>query len=119
MGDNTKNENAARKVKLKKKDNINTGEQFRKEKKNLYKNKIKLQSNASKEEDNIVLYKEGMTVKDLATALNVKDNELIAKMFTIGLMININSSISFEDAEVIVLEFNKELKKEGIKTLIK
>ncbi len=112
LGEDTRNENVTKKVKLKKKDNKNTGEQFRKEKKNLYKNKTKLQSNASKEEGNVVLYKEGMTVKDLAAALGVKDNELIAKMFTMGLMININSSISFEDAEVIVLEFNKELKRE-------
>ncbi len=117
LGDNTRNENVTKKVKLKKKDNKNTVEQFRKEKKNLYKNKTKLQSNAANEEGNVVLYKEGMTVKDLAVALNVKDNELISKMFTMGLMININSSISFEDAEVVVLEFNKELKREETKDI--
>ena len=54
-----------------------------------------------------------MTVKDLALALNVSDTDLIKKMFNMGLMININSSISFEDAEVICMEYKKELKKES------
>lgn len=54
-----------------------------------------------------------MTVKDLALALNVSNTDLIKKMFNMGLMININSSISFEDAEVICMEYKKELKKES------
>jgi len=100
-----------KKIKLKKKDTKNTLEEFKKEKKNLYKNKTKLQTN-KEEQKNIVLYKNGMTVKDLAATLEVKEEDLVKKLFMMGLMLNINSSITYEDAEVIALEYGKELKKE-------
>ena len=88
-------------------------EEYKKEKKNIYKNKAKLQTNKNgNENNNIVLYKNGMTVKDLAALLNVSDADLVKKLFMMGLMLNINSSISYEDAEVIVLEYGKELKTE-------
>ena len=102
----------SKKIKLKKKDSSKDNENFKKEKKSIYKNKTKLQGNTN-ETNNIVLYKDKMTVKDLALALNVSDTDLIKKMFNMGLMININSSISFEDAEVICMEYKKELKKES------
>ncbi len=101
-----------KKVKLKKKDTKNNSEEFKKEKKNLYKNKTKLQTNKENKDESIVLYKNGMTVKDLASALNVSDTDLVKKLFMMGLMININSSISYEDAEVIALEYNYTLKTE-------
>lgn len=102
----------SKKIKLKKKDSSKDNENFKKEKKSIYKNKTKLQGNTN-ETNNVVLYKDKMTVKDLALALNVSDTDLIKKMFNMGLMININSSISFEDAEVICMEYKKELKKES------
>ena len=102
----------SKKIKLKKKDSSKDNENFKKEKKSIYKNKTKLQGNTN-ETNNVVLYKDKMTVKDLAFALNVSDTDLIKKMFNMGLMININSSISFEDAEVICMEYKKELKKES------
>ena len=102
----------SKKIKLKKKDSSKDNENFKKEKKSIYKNKTKLQGNTN-QANNVVLYKDKMTVKDLALALNVSDTDLIKKMFNMGLMININSSISFEDAEVICMEYKKELKKES------
>lgn len=102
----------SKKIKLKKKDSSKDNENFKKEKKSIYKNKTKLQGNTN-EANNVVLYKDKMTVKDLALALNVSNTDLIKKMFNMGLMININSSISFEDAEVICMEYKKELKKES------
>ncbi len=110
LGNNI-NENKQKKLKLKKKDSTKEIESFKKEKKNIYKNKTKLQSN-NEILDNIAIYKEGMTVKDLASSLGVKDTDLVKKLFDLGLMINVNSSISFEDAELVSLEFNKELKKD-------
>ncbi len=101
-----------KKVKLKKKDNKSDSEEFKKEKKNIYKNKTKLQSNKEDISKSVVLYKNGMTVKELAAALEVSDTDLVKKLFMMGLMLNINSSISFEDAEVVVLDYGKELKKE-------
>ena len=112
-----KEEKTASKVKIKKQANKNnTQDEFLKEKKNIYKNKTKLTSNDNTEE-NVVLYTEGMSVKELAKAMNVPDNNLVAKMFQMGLMLNINSAISFEDAEVVVLEFGKELKRSETKDI--
>jgi len=101
-----------KKVKLKKKDIKNSTEEFKKEKKSIYKNKTKLQTNKEQENDNVILYKSGMTVKDLAGLLGVSDADLVKKLFMIGLMININSSISYEDASIVVLEYGKELRTE-------
>ena len=112
VNENIKTESPVKKIKLKKKDSTKDIENFKKEKKSIYKNKTKLQSNMNAE-NNVILYKEGMTVKDLAKVLGVGDADLVKKMFMMGLMININSSISFEDAEVICMEYKKELKKEA------
>ena len=112
VNENIKTESPVKKIKLKKKDSTKDIENFKKEKKSIYKNKTKLQSNVNAE-NNVILYKEGMTVKDLAKVLGVADTDLVKKMFMMGLMININSSISFIDAEVICMEYKKELKKEA------
>ena len=45
--------------------------EFKKERKKIYKHKEKLQSNEQKLEDNVLVYKEGMTVSDVATSLDV------------------------------------------------
>ena len=81
-------------------------------KKDMYKSKEKLQSNAPVTNENVILYKENMTIGELATALGVSASEVIKKLFTLGLMVNINSPISFENAEIIVLDYGKELKNE-------
>ena len=117
LGGSNLSHERAQKIKLKKKDNKSNLEEYKKEKKNLYKNKTKLQSNKSEHEEKVVLYKEGMTVKDLASSLNVSDDELVGRLFKLGLMLNINASITYEDAEVVVLEFGKELKKEETKDI--
>ena len=80
-------------------------------KKAMYKSKEKLMTNV-KPDENIVLYKEGMTVLDLATTLNIEVTELIKKLIASGLMLNANQSIDFENAEIIALDYNKVLKKE-------
>ncbi len=82
-------------------------------KKEMYKNKEKLMSNDSGALENVVVYKEGMTIGDLATSLGVGSAELIKKLFGLGIMATINNSISFENAEILVLDYNKELKNEG------
>jgi translation initiation factor IF-2 len=102
---------SVKKQKLKKKDSSNK-EEYKLQKKEIYKNKKKLESNKKVLEDNIVLYKNNMTVKELADVLNVKPEELVKKLVMMGLMISINQSITYEDAEVIVLDYGKTLKKE-------
>lgn len=81
-------------------------------KKAMYKSKEKLQSNAPSDNENVVLYKENMTISELAMALKVKVSEVIKKLFSLGIMVNINSSISFDDADIIVSDYGRELKKE-------
>lgn len=81
-------------------------------KKAMYKSKEKLQSNAPIRNENVVLYKENMTISELALAMGVAASEIIKKLFSLGIMVNINSSISFDNAEIIVLDYGKELKKE-------
>ena len=101
-----------KKEKIKKKDNFKEKEEYLKNKKSLYKHKQKLESNVEVLKDNVILYKEGMTVNELASSLNVNVAELVKKLVMMGLMISANQSISFDDAALISLEYNKELKKE-------
>lgn len=81
-------------------------------KKEMYKNKEKLVSNEHENNENEILYKDGMTIKNLAEEMNKPVTEVIKKLMALGIMANMNTTISFEDAEVIALEFNKTLKKE-------
>ncbi len=106
------NINHEKKEKIKKKDSFKEKEEYLKNKKNLYKHKQKLESNVETLKDNVILYKEGMTVNDLASLLNVNVTELVKKLVMMGLMISANQSISFDDAALISLEYDKELKKE-------
>ncbi len=102
-----------RKEKIKKRDsNRNKEEDLSIKKKNIYKNKTKLQSNKEEVESNVVLYKEGMSVSDLANELKVNVSDLVKKLISMGLMISSNQAISYDDASIVVLEYNKELVKE-------
>ena len=85
--------------------------EFLKAKKSLYKHKEKLKSD-NKVNDKIVLYKEGMTVKMLADSIGESPSVLIKKLFDLGAMANLNQSIDFQMAELLVLDYGKELKKE-------
>ncbi len=106
-------ESNVHKEKIKKKDsNKVIQEDLLMKKKNIYKNKSKLQSNVEKVESNIVLYKEGMSVSDLAAAIGVSASDVVKKLIGMGLMISSNQAISFDDASVVVLEYNKELVRE-------
>ena len=98
---------AKKKIATKKKETA----EFLKAKKSLYKHKEKLKSD-NKVNDKIVLYKEGMTVKMLADSIGESPSMLIKKLFDLGAMANLNQSIDFQMAELLVLDYGKELKKE-------
>ena len=83
---------------------------YLKKRKEMYKHKEKLQSTTTAN-DNIVLYNDGMTVSDLASALGIKGNDIIVKLMSMGLMISLNQTIDFENAEIIALEYDKTLKR--------
>jgi len=85
---------------------------YAKKRKEMYKHKDKLKSSTNSNE-NIVLYSEGMTVRDLAEKLNVSGNDIIVKLMNLGLMVNLNQSLDFENSEIIALEYGKTLKNES------
>lgn len=85
---------------------------FLKDKKELYKHREKLMTNSSAVDDNTVLYKNNMTVKELADSIGVVPSELIKKLMGLGIMTTLNNSLTFEVAEILVLDYDKTLKKE-------
>lgn len=100
--------NSVSKEKLKKKDS--SKQEFNMLKKEMYKHKNKLMSN--KADENIIVYKNDMSVSDFANALNVSGTEIIKKLMENGLMLSLNQPIDFENAEIIALDYHKTLKKE-------
>ncbi len=109
---NIKVDDSVNKQKLKKKQDLKPSNKndFQQKKKEMYKNKSKLMTNAN--DDKIVLYKENMTVRELAESLGVNSSELVKKLFSLGIMATINNSISFENAEILAIDYDKELKRE-------
>ena len=83
-------------------------------KKEMYKSKEKLISNGPVQDSNAVTYKDGMTIGDLAKELGVQPNELIKKLFMLGILATVNNKVDFENAELLVSEYKKELKREVI-----
>ncbi len=96
--------------KLKKKDSVKETKDFKNLKKEMYKHKSKLMGNST--DENIVLYHDNMTVSELATALEAQTNDVIKKLMGLGLMLNVNQPIDFENAEILVLDYGKVLKRE-------
>lgn len=98
------------KQKLKKRDSNNNKNEFNVLRKEMYKHKNKLMSNVT--DESIVIYKNDMTVGDLATSLGVSNTEIIKKLMQLGLMLSVNQSIDFENAEIVALDYHKVLKRE-------
>ena len=105
-----KEENKAKKKKTTKPTNKND---FKEKRKEMYKHKEKLKSNIAASEDDVVLYKDNMTVAQLADSLGVPAAQVIKKLMTLGMMMAINASLDFDTAEIIVSDYNKTLKKES------
>lgn len=106
----TKNINITdKKQKLKKKNQVEAKD-YSKLRKEMYKHKNKLMKNSK--DENVILFREGMTVGELADSLNISGTDIIKKLMTMGMMISLNNAIDFENAEIIALEYNKTLKRE-------
>ena len=95
----------------KKTTNKENKKEFLKERKKIYKHREKLQSN-EQELDNIIVYKDGMSVKELADELEVSGTDLIKKLMGLGTMASLNESLDFDTAEIIVSDYDKVLKRE-------
>lgn len=86
-------------------------ENFQKQRKEMYKHKEKLKSNKEENMDKFLLYEEGNTVSDIASNLKVTPAEIIKKLMLMGKMVNINTSIDFDTAEIIALEYGLDVKR--------
>ena len=106
LGEEINSKPIIKKEKLKKKGNNFSS----KDNDYLYKNKTKLKGNDASN-DSIILYEEGETVSSLANKLGVSAPDIIKKLISLGLMMNLNQVISFENAEIVVLDYGKTLKK--------
>ena len=91
---------------------VDNKKEFLKERKKIYKHREKLQSNETLQDENVILYKEGMTVTDLANLLEVAPVELVKKCMSLGVMASVNQSLDYDTVEIIVTDYNKILKKE-------
>ncbi len=104
------NKKSSKKTEVSKSNNNNKN--FLKERKKMYKSKEKLQSNEAIKDENVVLYKDKMTVTELANILEVAPIELVKKLMMLGIMANINQSVDYDTAQLLVSEYDKVLKKE-------
>lgn len=113
---NQNSNNKTQQAKKKKKQNKNIPQNkkndFKKQRKEMYKHKDKLKSNTYQLDESIVLYKEGMTVGEFATALATSVGEVIKKLMSLGMMMNLNQVIDFDTAAIISSDFGRELKRE-------
>lgn len=85
---------------------------FLKERKKMYKNREKLQSNENTSLENVILYKEGMSVTDLANALEIAPVDLVKKLMGLGVMASVNQALDYDTVEVVCSDYNKTVKKE-------
>ncbi len=76
----------------------------------MYKHREKLKQN--ERDENIVLFHEGMTVSDLADQLEVSGTDIIKKLMGLGLMVSLNQTIDFENAEIVTIDYGRTLKRE-------
>ena len=90
----------------------NNKKDFLKERKKIYKHREKLQSNEVEQDANVILYKKGMTVTELAELLEATPVELVKKLMGLGVMAGVNQPVDYDSAEVIASEYDKVLKKE-------
>ena len=71
-------------------------------------------SKANVAEVSVLIYKEGMTVAEVASALNKTNAQLIKKLLEIGIFANQNQTLERETIELIAMDFGYEIKNEVI-----
>ena len=91
-------------------ESTNKKNEYLKSRKEMYKNKEKLQNNT--EDETIVLYHDNMTVKELSEELDCSPAALITKLMANGVMVNMTMAVPFEAAEIVALDYGKTLKKD-------
>jgi len=85
---------------------------FKQDKKEMYKHKEKLMTNEAKEQTDVVLYKDGMTVGEVANALGVAGTEIIKKLMSLGIMATLNQALAMDVVELVAVDYGKSVKTE-------
>ena len=78
---------------------------FQKGRKEIYKHRNKLMDN--KQEDDVIIYHDKMTPASLAATLKVSATEIVKKLFNLGIMANLNQTLSFDTVELLLLDYKK------------
>ena len=92
----------------------NSKSDFKKKRKEMYKHKDKLQTNEVIIGENDVIYSDGMTVGELAKNIGVGAGEIISKLMGLGMMMTVNNSVDYDTAELIIMEYGKNIKREEV-----
>ena len=111
-------DNTTKKEKLKSKSERSEAvkNKFQKDRKELYRHREKLMAD-NEEKENVIFYIKDMTVTSLAEVLNTTSTDIIKKLMKLGVMANINYSLSFELVELLALDYDKEVKKSETKDI--
>lgn len=72
------------------------------------------QKNQNKNKDGILIYKEGMTVAEIAEGMGKTIAQVVMKLMQLGIMANQNQSIDRETVELVCLDFGYEIKDEVV-----
>ena len=112
---NKKEENISEKKPSNKKNKKSSNK--KEKKKNKKQNKrskksIKREAKTENNDDGNIYIPESISVKSFAEKIDENANQVIMKLMGLGVMAGLNDQIEFDQAELVALEFNKEISKE-------
>ncbi|MBQ9124551.1 MAG: translation initiation factor IF-2 [Acholeplasmatales bacterium] len=70
--------------------------------------------NEQNKEKGVLVYKEGMTVAEIATGMGKTNAQIVMKLMQLGVMANQNQSVDRETIELVAMDFGFELKDEVV-----
>lgn len=70
--------------------------------------------NEQNKEKGILIYKDGMTVADIAVGMGKTNAQIVMKLMQLGIMANQNQTVDRETVELVAMDFGFELKNEVI-----
>ncbi len=108
-GTRRKNNQAEETIKVKKKNsNKNRHEKLKEKRTSNIPNK-------EEKKDHVLYYENGMTVSEIAEAMNISVTELVKKLFvSMGILANATQSLDRDTAELIAIEYDYEIKDKQI-----
>lgn len=75
---------------------------------------VKGKKNEQTKEKGILIYKDGMTVADVAVGMGKSNAQIVMKLMQLGIMANQNQTVDRETVELIAIDFGFELKNEVV-----